>query len=1028
MAVDIRCVVSCSLGTVISGSVSDDYVQGTGLIKCTGSVVVADVITPAIGTAVTISYTKGGVTRTIPRKLRVLSSFADPFRGTTAVELGCKLTYLQDKRDRINWTAFDDPGNTLTEADAEIITLPIAAASVAGKCLTELGITSSGLGLSNYFSIAKFDLSGGYVSVLSDLLVSESRCGYLDADEVLQVLSLDQKGGTGPAFDATQLVDISKIGVGQLPGEAVTVSYSTLKLKGEVQQTRPQTWDRQVRTQSSKALVSYTPAGTTSNITKTYNILQTTDTLTSYIELTKSDGEVLRLVSQRVETISIGAASLAGAWFKQYLEAGIAIANSTVSKTTTETYTYDDEGNTTRVDRVVEGALAFAAGALSVPVTFGDGSSVSINLSSKVQLERQVTDTLTLGNVQQITTTTYAPWWSQQNGQQAVAESRNSLTTAASTVAWINAVVGAGLNIVDTSIDTVAAIKPVSVPTTAQVNNQAAAKGGDPNNGYRVESTSQLALAVGSASAQRRIEFSLPHAPDDRFYKVGSTYGSYPSDAPQKAKQYGRVQNRLLLGNRNGMNIQLAPELMPTAPFAPFTITAKGVTAQYRTNGTSWTFDASGMVVATDALFWGGVGGTFASRWFPVAPGITSLPTTPAIVGGQMTVTQVVPVANETVLAEGTLRLGLTALSLPYALEALTTVPAVSVKVVVAASRIRLVAVPAAGLTLAVLTPRVAIGAAVKVPAAAVTVAAPVPVISSGASVPVPVASVSVAGVGPDLIGRPKTQVFIPAGDIGIAALAPAVSSGGSVTVPVATITVAGAVPVAGAYDPSFSSVSLLLPMNGSNNSTTFTDSSSNAFTPTVYGNAKISTAQSKFGGASGLFDGNGDYFRYADNAAFQLGTGAFTVEAWVYVVSQANTYPTFLGSGVSSFTTGAVYFSTWGDSNPTPANRKKFGFGTFASGGILVSTTSLATGQWYHIAVTRTGTTVRLFIDGTLEATATNSESINLSASGLIVGACGWSNTTDAFNGYVDDLRITKGVARYTASFTVPSQAFPTR
>jgi hypothetical protein len=1028
MPVDIRCTVSCSLGTVISGSVSDDYIQGTGLIKCTGSVVIADVITPAIGTAVTISYTKGGVTRTIPRKLRVLSSFADPFRATTSVELGCKLTYLQDKRDQINWTAFDDPGNTLTEADAEIITLPIAAASIAGKCLTELGITSSGLGLSNYFSIAKFDLSGGYVSVLSDLLVSESRCGYLDADEVLQVFNLDANGGTGPAFDATQLVDISKIGMGQLPGEAVTVSYSTLKLTGQVQQTRPEAWDRQLRTQSSKVLISYTPVGTTSSVTKTYNILQTTETVTTYTELTKSDGEVLRLVSQRVETFTSGTAKEAGGLLQQYLAAGIAASNATVSKTTTETYTYDNEGNTTKVDRIVEGALAFAAGALSVPITFGDGSYVSINLSSNVQLERQVTETITLGNVQQITTTTYAPWWSEQNGQQTIAESRNSLINAASVSSWINAVVSAGLNIVDTNIDTVATIKPVSVPTTAEVNNQAAAIGGDPNNGYRTESTSQLALAVGSASAQRRIEFSLPHAPDDRFYKVGSTYGSYPSDAPQKAKLYGRVQNRLLLGNRNGMNIQLAPELMPTAPFAPFTITAKGATAQYRANGTSWTFDASGMVVATDALFWGGVGGTFASRWFPVAPGITSLPTTPAVVDGQMTVANVVPVANETVLASGRLRLGIAVEGYSYSLELLTEVPALGVTVGIEASRIRPVMVPAAAVTMAAGTPRVAIGAAVKVPVAAMTMAAPVPMVVSGASVAVPVASVSVTGVVPDLVGRPKTQVFIPAGDIGIAALAPAVATGKAVAVPVAAITVAGAVPVVGAYDPSFSSVSLLLSMNGTNNSTTFTDSSNNAFTPTVYGNAKISTAQSKFGGASGLFDGNGDYFTYSDNAAFQLGTGAFTVEALIYVVSQANTYPTFLGSGVSSFTTGAVYFSAWGDNNPTPANRKKFGFGTFASGGIVQSTTSLATGQWYHIAVTRTGTTVRLFINGTLEATATNSESINLSASGLVVGACGWSNTTDAFNGYVDDLRITKGVARYTASFTVPSQAFPTR
>ena len=76
MAIDIRATVSCSVGgtdvTLISASISDDYVQGTGLIKCKGSCEISGVITPAVGTAVTFSYTKSGVTRRIPRKLRVL--------------------------------------------------------------------------------------------------------------------------------------------------------------------------------------------------------------------------------------------------------------------------------------------------------------------------------------------------------------------------------------------------------------------------------------------------------------------------------------------------------------------------------------------------------------------------------------------------------------------------------------------------------------------------------------------------------------------------------------------------------------------------------------------------------------------------------------------------------------------------------------------------------------------------------------------------------------------------------------------
>jgi YD repeat-containing protein len=598
-------------------------------------------------------------------------------------------------------------------------------------------------------------------------------------------------------------VDISKIGVGQLPGEAVTVSYSTLKLKGPdgIQQSRPEAWDRQISSTSSTTVLSYQPAGSNVNTTKTYNILQTTETLSSYIQLTKPDGEVLRLVSRRVETFTSSTAKEAGGILQQYLAAALTAESSTVTKTTTTTYTYDAEGNAVREDRVTEGALAFAAGALSVPVTFPDGSSVTINLATTVQLERVVIDTLTLGDVQQVTTTVYGPWWSQQTGQQAVAESRSSLTTAAATVAWINAVVLAGLNIVDTSIQTTRTIRPVSLPTTAEINNQAAANGGDPTNGYRIESSSELALAVGSATAQRRIELSLPYAPDDRFTKGGLTYSSSPSGAEQKALLFGRVQNRLLLGNRNGMNIQLAPELMPAAPFAPFSITAKSATAQYRTNGTSWTFDAQGMVVSTDALFWGGVGGTFANRWFPVAPGITSLPTTPAVVDGQMTVTTVVPVANETVITEGRLRLGLSVNGLAYPLTLLTEVPAISLQLPVEVAKVKLVNVPTAAATIAAAVPAVAGGASVKVPVATIAIARHVPTVVSGAGVVVPAAGISIDWLEPDQIGKPRTQVRVPAGVVALAGAVPVVVSGASVAVPAGGVTVAGLVPVISAFD-----------------------------------------------------------------------------------------------------------------------------------------------------------------------------------------------------------------------------------
>jgi hypothetical protein len=128
MTVDIRAIVRCSLGELISASVSDDYIQGSGLIKTKGSCEISGLISPAVGSIVTFTYTKSGIVRNVPRKLRVLSSFADPYRRTTKVELGCKLTYLQDLKDPIKWTALNDPENAgITEADTEIVTFPISA-------------------------------------------------------------------------------------------------------------------------------------------------------------------------------------------------------------------------------------------------------------------------------------------------------------------------------------------------------------------------------------------------------------------------------------------------------------------------------------------------------------------------------------------------------------------------------------------------------------------------------------------------------------------------------------------------------------------------------------------------------------------------------------------------------------------------------------------------------------------------------------------------------------------------------------
>ena len=789
MAIDIRATVTCSLGTLISASISDDYVQGTGLIKCKGSCELSGIVTPDVGTAVTFSYTQDGVTRQVPRKLRVMSSFADPFRRTTKVELGCKLTYLQDLQEPVDWTPFDDIlNNDFTVDDAKIVTIPIHASSVMDKCLDELGITADTNPLTNKFSIARFDFSPGYVNVLSDLLVSESYCAYLNKDEELKVFSLDEKGGTGPVIEAAQIIDLGSIGVGQLPGEAVVVSYSTLKLNPpDPGSTGTVNWEEEETVQVLQPkVVAY---GT--NQSRTFTGRQVTSTVTEYETISlatavstgswfywQSLEQFRDVVASRTTTVTSPSAYVEENRVVQLLNNGVAYANTDiVSSQTVETTTYamtTAEPLRTETLRYEDRRVAYSRLGLQLVYSASD----YVNPSGLVLVGKTVVEYERSGDFTKTVTSEYVWAPERQVGSQAVAEARDVFADATEVAAYLGSIDGVLVHAGTTVSTTQRGVTTYEGrPNGAERTNAANASGGDPNNGWRTESTAELELALGSATAQRRIEFSLPYAPDDTFTKAGSppTYGSTASDAAEKASRYGRCQNRLLLGNRSGMNLQLEAKRMPSAPFKPIVVKANGLSALYRTNGTSWQMDASGILASTDALFWGAVGGT-GDFWFPTAPGITTLPTEPAVVNGEMTVSAVVPVWNETVVAVAKTSTKLQVTSLPYALSLLTEV-AVTTQTALVVTKILKVEVPAADVTVGGVAPAVSIGVALRPPAADVAVAGAAPAVSTATVVQVPAADVAVASVAP-AVEASLTVVLVPVADITVAGATPDLQAG----------------------------------------------------------------------------------------------------------------------------------------------------------------------------------------------------------------------------------------------------------
>jgi hypothetical protein len=177
-------------------------------------------------------------------------------------------------------------------------------------------------------------------------------------------------------------------------------------------------------------------------------------------------------------------------------------------------------------------------------------------------------------------------------------------------------------------------------------------------------------------------------------------------------------------------------------------------------------------------------------------------------------------------------------------------------------------------------------------------------------------------------------------------------------------------------------------------------------------GNAQISTSVVKYGTGSMYFDGTGDWLTLPSNREFAFLSGDFTIEAWIYITDGTPVYHGIFSSAGTGSTD--IQFQL---------QDEKIRVSSYTAE-IIVSDVgdAVSLNTWTHVATTRSGTTIRLFKNGTLIKSGTDSTSWTQSGArvGVVFG------TTYPMKGYIDDLRITKGVARYTANFTVPARAFP--
>jgi hypothetical protein len=182
-------------------------------------------------------------------------------------------------------------------------------------------------------------------------------------------------------------------------------------------------------------------------------------------------------------------------------------------------------------------------------------------------------------------------------------------------------------------------------------------------------------------------------------------------------------------------------------------------------------------------------------------------------------------------------------------------------------------------------------------------------------------------------------------------------------------------------------------------------------------GNAQISTSVKKYGTGSMYFDGTGDYLKNLTTPIASL-QGDFTIECWLYYTAHGN-----YGGIVSCANSddSAPPTSGWAFVFYSTTNKLYFETGTGFS---LQTTNTIPSSQWNHVAVVRSGSTITHYLNGVANGSGTSSSPFNVSSTdNFVIGINRGLSTT--LTGYIDDLRITKGYARYTANFTAPTAAF---
>ncbi len=313
------------------------------------------------------------------------------------------------------------------------------------------------------------------------------------------------------------------------------------------------------------------------------------------------------------------------------------------------------------------------------------------------------------------------------------------------------------------------------------------------------------------------------------------------------------------------------------------------------------------------------------------------------------------------------------------------------------------------------------IGVSVSIPNTFIDIAIFNPTVSLGGSASPPPGAIEVTALYPELTGAGAVVKKIDPGVIDLIGQDPTVSLGTVASPAPAIIDIVAWPPptVGGWTDPYWASVSMLIPFDAS-----FDDIATARGSTVVTGSVSRVTTEKKFGTHSAYFPGaTATYLTFPDPSSTLVpGLLDFTAEFWWYPMARsASLMPTW-GSAVSWGNTGSVHI---GYANANTATQ--IFLYVYISGNQYnnnVATYYLNLNTWHHIAIARQNGIFRVFVNGLLYLNVTNLTGANITSPFNTIGRSDATNFTPYY--FVDELRFTKGIARYTAAFTPPTLPFP--